>query len=55
MQQVVLCRLLTNLGEHVLGLAVELRFVGSALEVLADLEVVAGDAVLEDAGVDEVG
>ena len=54
MQHVVLGHLLADLAKHVLALAPELVFVRLALEVLADLEVVGGDAVLEEAGVDEV-
>jgi len=43
-----------DLGEHVLALTAEFFFVRLALEVLADFEVVGGDSVLEEAGVDEV-
>jgi cell division protein ZapA (FtsZ GTPase activity inhibitor) len=53
-QQVVAGRLPLDLGQDRRALLDERLLVLAALEVLADLEVVGGDAVLEEAGVQEV-
>ena len=53
-EQVVLRGLLLDLVDHLLGLGLPLRVVLARLPVGAELEVVGGDAVLEEGRVDEV-
>ena len=55
MQHVVAGGVPTDLGEHLLAAGTEVVLVDAALDELADLEVVGGDSVLKETGVDGVG
>ena len=55
MQHIVSAHLPPDLGEHLLELPPELDLVDLALQIGADIQVVDGNSLLEDAGVREVG